>query len=694
MKTHSARVLTLLLLTTGCASAPGPSGTGSGGYDPVLPRPREGKTPADLETQALLLLLVDRGLFEPFTVERALDGAPAVREQLAFTLGRVKDRRGVGVLKALLLDDEPAVRRAAAFALGLLEDPAAIPNLLRAALDPDRETGVRAVEALARCGESAAVVGEALAALGEEAVWARMIPSLFRFQDAAALPLAALALERATLAAENPDLRALATYALSRAQDPVVAEDLRPLLTDADPRVRAWAARGLGRLGDGTDVERLRPLLDDPQEGPVIEALRAGFRRVAAGDVAPPDDWREPLARLLTDPRVGVQITAAEAAAAWLLDDTLGPILVRLASPEASGPESRGPGVRAAALLALARGQHPQAVDQVVATATDPDPRIRRAAVAPAVLLGMAEVVVALEGDGDATVRREALAARLALLPVGDGLGSDEEAADFVLSLLEDPDAAVRATALAWLAEHPILPLEAVYSGLRAADRDRTLDGLLNGARAVAARGAAVAGERANAVKILERLLGHRKRAVRRVSLLALLELGEAPQELAPQEMDRSIAVYEDIVLRTRAPRRVEILTARGPIVLELACPEAPFTCLSFLQLAQQGFFDGLTFHQLEPGFILQGGDPRGDGWGGPGYEVRDEPNLMRFDRAGVLGMALSGPDTAGSQFFVTLGPQPHLDGTYTAFGRVVEGLGILPQIRPGDGLQNIRLLP
>jgi cyclophilin family peptidyl-prolyl cis-trans isomerase len=116
-------------------------------------------------------------------------------------------------------------------------------------------------------------------------------------------------------------------------------------------------------------------------------------------------------------------------------------------------------------------------------------------------------------------------------------------------------------------------------------------------------------------------------------------------------------------------------------------------TCLNFLQLAGQGFYDGLTFHRVVPDFVVQAGDPRGDGWGGPGYSIRDEPNLLPFE-AGVLGMALSGPDTAGSQFFIALTPQPHLEGEYTAFGRVVKGQELLNLIVEGDQIVRISEAP
>ncbi|HSF43323.1 MAG TPA: peptidylprolyl isomerase, partial [Thermoanaerobaculia bacterium] len=100
-------------------------------------------------------------------------------------------------------------------------------------------------------------------------------------------------------------------------------------------------------------------------------------------------------------------------------------------------------------------------------------------------------------------------------------------------------------------------------------------------------------------------------------------------------------------------------------------------------------YYDGLTFHRVVPDFVIQGGDPRGDGTGGPGYSIRDEVNRLRYDR-GVLGMALAGADTGGSQFFLTLSPQPHLDGGYTVFGEIVSGGEVLDRIRLGDRIEAI----
>jgi len=123
--------------------------------------------------------------------------------------------------------------------------------------------------------------------------------------------------------------------------------------------------------------------------------------------------------------------------------------------------------------------------------------------------------------------------------------------------------------------------------------------------------------------------------------------------------------------------------------VVELFPADAPLTVAAFLSLVERRYFDGSIWHRVVPNFVVQDGDPRGDGWGGPGFALRDEANPMRYE-TGTVGMALSGPETGGSQFFITHSPQPHLDGTYTVFGRVVEGLGALVAIGQGERIATI----
>jgi cyclophilin family peptidyl-prolyl cis-trans isomerase len=116
---------------------------------------------------------------------------------------------------------------------------------------------------------------------------------------------------------------------------------------------------------------------------------------------------------------------------------------------------------------------------------------------------------------------------------------------------------------------------------------------------------------------------------------------------------------------------------------------DAPLNVDNFVQLARRRYFNGIVFHRVVPNFVIQGGDPRGDGNGGPGYQIRCEINEVPY-RRGAVGMALSGKDTGGSQWFVTHAPQPHLDGGYTVFGNVIAGMEVVDRIARGDVIKSI----
>ena len=126
-----------------------------------------------------------------------------------------------------------------------------------------------------------------------------------------------------------------------------------------------------------------------------------------------------------------------------------------------------------------------------------------------------------------------------------------------------------------------------------------------------------------------------------------------------------------------------------GDFVIQLFPNKAPITVNSFVFLARQGFYNGVTFHRVLEGFMAQGGDPTGTGQGGPGYQFVNETSNLTFDKAGVVAMANSGPNTNGSQFFITFGPQPQLNGGYTIFGQVVNGMDVVNAITPRNPDQN-----
>lgn len=134
------------------------------------------------------------------------------------------------------------------------------------------------------------------------------------------------------------------------------------------------------------------------------------------------------------------------------------------------------------------------------------------------------------------------------------------------------------------------------------------------------------------------------------------------------------------------------ITTDEGEIVLDLNFKEAPNTVANFVDLAEKGFYDGLSFHRVINGFMIQGGDPDANGTGGPGYTIDDEPNKLLHEY-GVISMANRGPNTAGSQFFITQMAQHHLDGKHTVFGRVTKGHDVVCRIEQFDRIINIKIL-
>lgn len=136
-----------------------------------------------------------------------------------------------------------------------------------------------------------------------------------------------------------------------------------------------------------------------------------------------------------------------------------------------------------------------------------------------------------------------------------------------------------------------------------------------------------------------------------------------------------------------------KIETTRGTIEIELAPQHAPKTVNNFVFLARQGFYDGVSFHRVISNFMIQGGDPTGTGRGGPGYRFEDETrgNPLRHE-TGVLSMANAGPNTNGSQFFITHSPQPHLDGKHTVFGKVTSGQDVVDAIKQGDKMVKVEI--
>ena len=663
--------LCMVLVLVGCTSAPSPTTDYESGKKSARATEAHmaGTDAETLELRALLLMMVDQRFLDPVTVAAAAAGPADLRRRLAAALGRIKDPRGGPTLQVLAADDAAMVRRAAVLALGELGEeghPEAVDTLLGAAVDPDLEVGRLAVEGLAKASVPLDRVISRLLDAPSGEILARLVPSLFRFDTTATIGWARQGLE-------EPELRAMAVYGVARNPRPEALPLLRPLVDDEDPWIRGLVARALGRVGGAEDLPALRRLLDDPQPGPTVHALRSARQIVDRGDVAAPDGWRARILELLGDERPGVRLTAIEASTAWLLDESLGS---RLGDFLAGGSVRE----KELALTALAEAGDPRVVDALGAFARSSEPVLRIAAVRAGALGAMLEPTLAGIEDADAGAR----AASYEVL-----LEATDHYEEMAATAAADDDYLVRATMLDWAARRPVLRFELLAQAFEEARTDREPDVRLAAIRALKARAEEEKTEKGGVLAILERIAKEADYLSRREAAAALAALGGDAPKLGKWASRRTVDVYRQMVARLGEPAVYAIETALGTVTLSLACDDAPLTCLSFRQLADQGFYDGLKLHRIVPDFVVQGGDPRGDGAGGPGYTLRDEINTLRYE-SGAVGMAHAGPDTAGSQFFITLSPQPHLDGAYTVFGRVVDGFDVLDLWVQGQEIKRV----
>lgn len=309
-----------------------------------------------------------------------------------------------------------------------------------------------------------------------------------------------------------------------------------------------------------------------------------------------------------------------------------------------------------------------------------------------------------VSGDGvpaifrrNLTVRR---AAAIALVFAANG-EPNAAAIESHESWLSDSDPLIRALACTSIgATGDQVWMKKLMKAWRKAKKDRSPDAalaVLEAMEQIAATEDSLPSTEGMLVETARLGLEDERLAVRRkaVSILYKMTRERHKNKLFGVKTGRSEEDYRSIAERALSGRktlRLNMLTSKGKIILVLRHDAAPLTADNFARLATAGFYDNLVFHRVVPAFVVQGGDPQRLGWGGPGYAIRDEEG-MPF-AAGTLGMASAGHDTAGSQFFLTVLPTPHLDAHYTAFGHVAdhaEALRILEDIVPGDRIIRVR---
>jgi cyclophilin family peptidyl-prolyl cis-trans isomerase len=353
-------------------------------------------------------------------------------------------------------------------------------------------------------------------------------------------------------------------------------------------------------------------------------------------------------------------------------------VLVEFASDE-------WPAVRAAALTAIAQAD-PDAFLSAL-SGLDPDPHWSvRAAIAPMLAdlppeLGAARLR-SLLADQDARVLPAALSALARLKP--------PDAEGILRRYLEHSDPVVRLAAVnGWASLDPPDLAARLATAYRAWMNDATYV-----ARAAALAALAKSRDPAAAAALQDALRDPEWPVRRRAaSLLAAIRPDPSlADRIRPSAASLPAEEYYSAEL-TAPPvsPHVFIDTDKGVIEIELAVLDAPLTARNFIALARKGFFNNTPIHRVVPNFVVQDGDPRGDGEGGPGYTIRDELNQAPYLR-GAVGMALDWEDTGGSQFFITLSPQPHLDARYTLFARVVSGMEVVDRLQQWDVISRVRV--
>jgi cyclophilin family peptidyl-prolyl cis-trans isomerase/HEAT repeat protein len=571
----------------------------------------------------------------------ALRGVSPVPDQVLLALGRSATATSAREIATHLGDDKPLVRRAAAIALGLM--------------------GKRFLKTFPN-----------------DRYARRVVPLLWD---------------------RNPDVRFGAAYALMRLPSPTSAVKLISVLGDPDPEVRANAARGLGAskasplaldsVSRDPDwrvrVERVRALgqigqasLEDlPQTSSRLEAaVEDEFARFkkggaiasgtslhvllaivsAASDLGPGGSrilhllektpWKEHL-----PPEVAPDLARLDCAIAFALDEEEHVIRrVRGCGGSAVLPWRRDE----LATKLLAHKNDDEAVDQLFGMASNQDARVR---VAVAVALAdidkpsATKALVRLLESNDAYVVSAA----------ADGLARPEKASSRPPETKEKLKVALDALVKKEDAALSVSVLDAIGGlGKDGASLVPELEALLLDPRAPIRRRAAKAKE-----AITEKTA----------------PFGGATTAL-PYVRPRPVAQKKTIELRT----------LRGPITIELFGPVAPRTIGTLVELIEGRFYDDRTFHRIVSDFVAQGGCPRGDGWGGPGYTIEDETSPLPFVR-GAVGIATSGRDTGGSQFFIMHAYHPHLDGNYTVVGRVVAGMEAVDALEPDDPILDVRIV-
>jgi cyclophilin family peptidyl-prolyl cis-trans isomerase/HEAT repeat protein len=610
---------------------------------------------------------------------------PRVRKRALQAIGRIGSPDCVDEVAVCLEDLNHTVRAAAAFTLGQLGDPGAEPVLIQNLYkDSNPDSRKRLVEALGRIGTTASIVAlrqsmrdpkvsiraEAALALGRlqsrgvaDSLDQFIVPALFDV-DANVRWRACYALQAADAGTKHrmdllqalgdPDarVRIFAIRAFTDSSDYTILEPMaKALNSDADWRVRVEAAKALGMLPLNLTASSLT--LQEQIPNVRIAILRAIGKSASIADHVYRSNNRES--------------NIAKYQIEMVLKDS------RTLSPAELGT----------ALIAYARLLGSDATEPILAFSQYPAEEVRR------------DVVYALEATGSRALFNILLKlypeasprTKIAILQTAKSQ-EERRSAQLLFDGLKEDDAVLVAMAADGLSadslnagKHFDRIVEA-YQRIRPGFDVETAEMVFNALSSI------------DSLRTVEFLRNEPPKSPIRTSYAAskLLALTSPDSISAPHRRRfREYAAVKYAEISKLQNATALIRTRYGDIRIRLRPNEAPITVLNFVRLAEKGFYDGLTFHRVEPNFVVQAGDPRGDSWGSPGYSIPSEYNPISYMR-GTVGMASAGKDTEGSQFFITYSPQPHLDGRYTVFGQVEQGIEIVDVLKEGDVMELVAI--
>jgi HEAT repeat protein/cyclophilin family peptidyl-prolyl cis-trans isomerase len=592
---------------------------------------------------------------------------PLVRLRTVEAIGRIQDETDVRRLLPMLEDDDPRVVMETIFALGQIGSDRTIAPLVKLHKSTPQEMLVKIAEALGKIG-------------GNEAR-DTLVELLHNFHSpvrrSAALALARLQDPEATsallIATHDNDAGVVwrAVYALRETSSSRITTKVLPLLKHEDPWVRAYAARTLSKDKSKMVIKGLIKTLAD-------------------------EDWHVAVSAAVALGEIG------DRSAVQPLGQTIN--------------KHRSHHVRKAAVTALGKIANKAGRDYIIQALLDKSTGVRIEALkAIAAISGDKSDLFLQQGieDGHRLVRAAALESF--------GLAGSKKRIDYLIEVAQkNPDAMMRAAALRGLSHFDPGQVGGILVEKLSDD-----DWVVAAESAIAIREC----EHKAAVRDMIEIYKQRTERVEgniRLEILRTLKEFKAGEirELMDELLDdndgriRSLAldIFEDLEMsfpqlqpdrffyeRTFDPvrkrslslpfgkKRAIIECSHGDIEIELFGDDAIQTAANFIALANDGFYDGLTFHRVIPNFVAQGGCPRGDGWGDAGYYIRSEFTRHVYDQ-GYIGIAHDGKDTGGCQFFFTHSPQRHLDGRYTIFGRVIEGMEVVDKIDQGDKFK-VRIL-